>query len=257
MTASIVIASAAKQSRSNLVWDAVSKGDTRDARERAIEGVLATWLNQLPETQGVSLGPWDRVRIDQRILEDAAGRAELQRLGARSIPVLSRGDEFVFAQNIAQVVAFLKLNEKAGPVLSPAHLFEAHDPGLSMRHVPIVSLMRDERLDAEVPNRPRSYRALAHHMFRIPESFVEIAEGAFFDGHRCQSGCERADTASTAALAAYGGRVRDEFKRPRLVAARRRTNRRKKSRRPITGRRNCTRCWSARPGISDSTRGNG
>ncbi|MBV9587327.1 MAG: NrdH-redoxin, partial [Alphaproteobacteria bacterium] len=38
------------------------------------------------------------------ILQDPAGRAELQRLGARSIPVLSRGDEFVFAQNIAQVV---------------------------------------------------------------------------------------------------------------------------------------------------------
>ena len=37
--------------------------------------------------------------------------------------MLSRGDEFVFAQNIAQVVAFLKLNEKAGPVLSPAQLY--------------------------------------------------------------------------------------------------------------------------------------
>src|ERR1700749_3362272 len=57
------------------------------------------------------------------ILTDSAGRAELQRLGARSIPVLSRGDEFVFAQNIAQVVAFLKLNEKAGPVLTPAQLY--------------------------------------------------------------------------------------------------------------------------------------
>ena len=34
------------------------------------------------------------------MLEDAAGRAELQRLGARSLPVLSRGDEFVFAQNL-------------------------------------------------------------------------------------------------------------------------------------------------------------
>jgi len=58
------------------------------------------------------------------VLEDPAGRAELQRLGARSIPVLSRGDKFVFAQNIAQVVAFLKLDEKTGPVLSPAQLVE-------------------------------------------------------------------------------------------------------------------------------------
>ena len=40
--------------------------------------------------------------------------------------------------------------------------------------------MPDDRLDTEVPNRPRKYRVLAHHMFRIPESFVEIAGGAFF-----------------------------------------------------------------------------
>ena len=30
----------------------------------------------------------------------------------------------MFAQNIAQVIAFLKLNEKAGPVLSPPQLVE-------------------------------------------------------------------------------------------------------------------------------------
>jgi hypothetical protein len=141
------------------------------------------------------------------VLEDAAGRAELQRLGARSIPVLSRGDEFVFAQNIAQVVAFLKLNEKAGPVLSPAQLVERMTRFIDAARV-IVALMPDERLDTEVPNRPRSYRALAHHMFRIPESFVEIAEGAFFDDKLPVEIRDKADLASTAALAAYGGRVR-------------------------------------------------
>jgi hypothetical protein len=143
------------------------------------------------------------------VLEDAAGRAELQRLGARSIPVLSRGDAFVFAQNIAQVVAFLKLDEKAGPVLSPAQLASRMlrfiDAALA-----IVPLMPGEKLDAEVPNRPRSYRVLAHHMFRIPESFVEIAEGAYFDDKLPTEIRDRADFASTPALAAYGRRVRDK-----------------------------------------------
>jgi hypothetical protein len=142
------------------------------------------------------------------VLEDAAGRAELQRLGARSIPVLSRGDEFVFAQNIAQVVAFLKLNEKAGPVLSPAQLVERMTRFIDAARV-IVALMPDAKLDTEVPNRPRSYRALAHHMFRIPESFVEIAEGAFFDDKLPVEIRDKADIASAAALAAYGGQVRD------------------------------------------------
>jgi len=141
------------------------------------------------------------------VLEDAAGRAELQRLGARSIPVLSRGDEFVFAQNIAQVVSFLKLDEKAGPVLSPAQLVERMlrfvDAALA-----IVPLMPEAKLDTEVPNRPRAYRALAHHMFRIPESFVEIAGGTYFDDKLPGQVRDRAELASSAALAAYGERVR-------------------------------------------------
>ena len=143
------------------------------------------------------------------ILEDAAGRAELQRLGARSIPVLSRGDKFVFAQNIAQVVEFLKLNEKAGPVLSPAQLIDRMTRFIDAA-VAIVPRMPDAKLDTEVPNRPRAYRVLAHHMFRIPESFVEIAGGEFFSEKLPVAVADREDLASGTALAAYGARVRDK-----------------------------------------------
>jgi len=121
--------------------------------------------------------------------------------------VLSRGDEFVFAQNIAQVVAFLKLAEKAGPVLSPAQLVERMTRFIDAAGA-IVQLMPDAKLDTEVPNRPRAYRALAHHMFRIPESFVEIAGGTYFDDKLPGQVRDRAELASTAALAAYGRRVR-------------------------------------------------
>ena len=131
----------------------------------------------------------------------------MQRLGARSIPVLSRGDKFVFAQNIAQVVEFLKLNEKAGPVLSPAQLIERMTRFIDAALV-IVPLMPDAKLDVEVPNRPRAYRALAHHILRIPESFVEIAGGTYFDDRLPGKVPDRADLVSTAALSVYGERVR-------------------------------------------------
>lgn len=121
--------------------------------------------------------------------------------------MLSRGDEFVFAQNIAQVVAFLKLNEKTGPALSPeqlaARMLRFIDAALA-----IVPLMPEDRLDIEVPNRPRSYRVLAHHMFRIPQAFVEVAGGAFFSQGLPTEIPRREDTASAAALVAYGGGVR-------------------------------------------------
>ena len=152
------------------------------------------------------------------MLADAAGRAELQRLGARSIPVLSRGDEFVFAQNIAQVVAFLKLDEKTGPVLSPAQLLARMTRFIDAA-LAIVPLMPDDRLDTEVPNRPRRYRALAHHMFRIPQAFVEVAEGAFFSQGLPTAVPDPADMADGAALAAYGRRVRRQLAAWRQQAA--------------------------------------
>ena len=142
-------------------------------------------------------------------MEDAAGRAELQRIGARSIPVLSRGDKFVFAQNIAQVVAFLKLDEKAEPVLSPAQLIERMGRFIDAALV-IVPLMPDAKLDQEVPNRPRPYRAVAHHMFRIPEAFVEAAGGTFFSHGLAAAVARPEDIASIAGLLAYGSGVREQ-----------------------------------------------
>jgi len=133
----------------------------------------------------------------------------MQRLGARSLPVLSRGDEFVFAQNIAPVVAFLKLDEKTGPVLSAAQLTECAlrfiDAALAL-----VPLMPDDRLQTLTPNRPRSYARLAHHMFRIQEAFVEVAGGAFFSAELPGQVRRPEEMASTAALVEYGRRVRQQ-----------------------------------------------
>ncbi len=146
------------------------------------------------------------------MLEDAAGRAELARIGARSVPGLSRGAKFVFAQNIAEVVEFLKLDEKTGPALSPAQLVERMTQFIDAA-LRLIPLMPDARLDTEVPNRPRQYRVLGHHMFRICEAFVEVAGGAYF-AHGLPAAVARPDDlASTAALAAYGRGVRDQVTR--------------------------------------------
>jgi hypothetical protein len=142
------------------------------------------------------------------VLEDAAGLAELRRLGARSVPILSRGDDFVFAQNIAQVVAFLKLDERAGPVLSPDRLVARLDKFLDAA-LRVVAQMPDDRLDIETPGRPRKYRRLAHHMFRIPEAFLEAEAGAMLTQESPGAVRDPAEMASTAALTAYGRRVRE------------------------------------------------
>ena len=53
--------------------------------------------------------------------------AQLQKLGARSVPVVSRGEAFVFAQIIKDVVDFLELEDDTAPTLSPQELAERYD----------------------------------------------------------------------------------------------------------------------------------
>ncbi len=133
----------------------------------------------------------------------------MRRLGARSVPVLSRGDDWVFAQNIGHVVKFLGLNEATGPVLSPIQLMERLD--LFVRTaIRIVPQMPDALLLTEVPNRPRSYLALAHHLFRIPEGMMEVAGGALLVNDTLTGG-PPADMHTSAALGMYGQQVLAEL----------------------------------------------
>jgi hypothetical protein len=111
------------------------------------------------------------------VLESPDGLAELRRLGARSVPILSRGDAFVFAQNLGHVVKFLGLNEATGPVLSPDQLISRIDLILSAA-VRLIPQMPDAHLTTEVPNRPRTYKVLAHHIFQIQVAFMATANGA-------------------------------------------------------------------------------
>jgi hypothetical protein len=140
------------------------------------------------------------------VLEDATGLDELRRLGARSVPVLSRGDEFTFAQNLGHVVKFLRLDEATGPVLSPSQLIERLDGflGAAIRMIP---QMPEDKLSTEVPNRPRSYRVLAHHMFRIAETFIEVANGATLEYGQLTAPPNDA-LRTTADIVSYGADVR-------------------------------------------------
>ena len=99
----------------------------------------------------------------------------MRRLGARSVPVVSRGDRFVFAQVIKDVVEFLGLADNTGPQLSPAELF-ARDSHVLETAVRLVRQMPDMRLGTMLPHRPRSWRQLMHHIFQIPTAFLDMEE---------------------------------------------------------------------------------
>lgn len=109
------------------------------------------------------------------VLDGSYGREEMQRLGARSLPVVSRGDEYVFAQVIGDVVDFLDLDDDPAPELSPAELAARYDHVLETA-TRLMRQMPDENLSRELPNRPRSWRVLMHHVFQVPVAFLDMED---------------------------------------------------------------------------------
>ena len=101
-----------------------------------------------------------------------AGMEELRKLGARSVPIVARGGKFVFAQTIGDVIKFLDLDVRQQERLSPEALMAKMDLVLTaaaryVRQIPAAEL------DKPFRNRNRPVRALAYHVFRIVEGFLE------------------------------------------------------------------------------------
>ena len=89
---------------------------------------------------------------------------DLKKTWAKSVPVVSRGDKFVFAKFIRDVVEFLALDEDSCPELNPEELAERFK-GILRISVSLVGLFPNNTLVNQLPNRPRSWKVLLHHVF--------------------------------------------------------------------------------------------
>ncbi len=103
------------------------------------------------------------------------GIETLQRLGAKSVPVVSKGDKYVFAQVIRDVIEFLELQDDPTPELTPEVLAERFTEILKIA-ISLVQQFSDVSLDNELLNRPRSWKVLLHHIFQIPKAFMDRQE---------------------------------------------------------------------------------
>jgi len=134
--------------------------------------------------------------------------AQLQKLGLRTVPVLSRGDKYIFGQNTQQIIDFIGLNEDGGPQLSVQQLHErvVKFMGAALELIP---LMPHEKLGIHVPGRPRSYRTLAFHLFRVIDAFIGTNEGITLVKEMFAE--EPAADAKTDFLVEYGKKVRQRY----------------------------------------------
>ena len=136
-----------------------------------------------------------------------AGMQALRKLGARSVPIVARGGEFVYAQSIADVVRFLELDIRLHEKLSPQELVDKLDLVLAAA-TRYVRQIPPQKLEQPFRNRNRPIRLLAHHVFRIPEGFLEsMRDGRELTYERIMQPPEDA-LRTTEDLARYGARVR-------------------------------------------------
>jgi DinB family protein len=145
------------------------------------------------------------------VLADERGVEELRRLGARSVPVVARGGRFVFAQVIADVIRFLGLDDNPRPQLTPAELAARYDHILETA-IRLVRQMPDDRLEQQLPHRPRSWRQLMHHIFQIPTAFLDAEESGGTLTRDSLSVEPPPEMRTSAAIAGFGDNVRDRFR---------------------------------------------
>lgn len=115
------------------------------------------------------------------VLEDTEGMADLARLGARSLPVVSRGSRFVFAQSLDEVAAFVGREPAAAVRLPPEELMRRWLEILAVARSLALQIPVDKLAYQPVANRDRAMLELAYHTFQIPDVFVRNANGEFED----------------------------------------------------------------------------
>jgi hypothetical protein len=91
----------------------------------------------------------------------------------RNVPVVAKGDRFVFGQNLEDVAEFVGLHGTGHTPLPPDELVRKWVYVLRASQRYVRQIPDDKMAERVIPNRDRAIRLLSHHVFRIAEAFLE------------------------------------------------------------------------------------
>jgi hypothetical protein len=109
------------------------------------------------------------------VLNDSGGRERLLKFGVRNVPVVAKGEHYVFGQNLEDVAEFVGLQGTGHTPLPPDQLIAKWTNVLRAAQRLVRQIPDEKMADRVIPNRDRPIRLLAHHVFRIGEAFLETA----------------------------------------------------------------------------------
>ncbi len=107
------------------------------------------------------------------MLNDPQGRERLLKLGVRNVPVVAKGEQFVFGQNLEDVAEFVGLQGTGHTPLPPAELIRKWVLVLRAAQRYMRQMPADRLNERVIDNRDRSIRLMGHHVFRIGEAYLE------------------------------------------------------------------------------------
>jgi len=96
-------------------------------------------------------------------------------LGVQTVPVLAKGGQYIFCQNLEDVAEFVGLQGTGHTPLPPVTLVEKWITVLRAAQRYIRQIPNPRLAERAIDNRDRSIRLLSHHIFRIGEAFLETA----------------------------------------------------------------------------------
>ena len=184
------------------------------------EFLIAMMIEDMLTDAGcIVVGPFSRVTAAREaakveaidVAADPAARAELARLGVPQVPAVVVGDRAVHGWNPEAYAALLGVRWEAPPRLPPADLAARLDRVLGAAAA-LVGAAPEPFLDLRPPERDRSVRDLAYHVFRLAQAFADAVDAGTLPE------AWLAETAPPAlragpALAAYGADVRARLAR--------------------------------------------
>jgi glutaredoxin len=142
---------------------------------------------------------------------DPNAAEDLRKLGAGSVPIVARGNEFVFGQELQDVATFLGLNvvfNRLPPVVLMDRWFYFLETAQSL----IADLPLDQLEYQPLPDRDRSVKALAYHIFQVPEALLENIQNGLLDLNIVFETPVPDDVKTTADIVNHGSSMTDRLR---------------------------------------------
>jgi glutaredoxin/uncharacterized damage-inducible protein DinB len=137
---------------------------------------------------------------------------ELLAIGVKTVPVVARGRDYVFAQALEDVSRFVG-REFVSQRLPPPALVEKWLGVLRAAQRHVVQLPAARLHERAVESRDRSIRDLAYHVYQVPDAFLQAVQHGMEDLTSVYNAPPPPEVKTPAQIAAYGKGVTEKIER--------------------------------------------